>query len=39
VILQKWLRFEIGINERNYFYFSVIVVFISIVTKINFLSN
>jgi len=26
VISQKWLRFEIGINKQNYFYFSVIVV-------------
>jgi len=26
VILQKWLRFEIGINKQNYFYFSVFVV-------------
>jgi len=33
VILQKWLRFEIGIKEENYFYFSVFVVFISIVTQ------
>jgi len=33
VILQKWLRFEIGINKRNYFNFSVFVVFISIVTQ------
>jgi len=33
VILQKWLRFEIGINKQNYFYFSVFVVFIGIVTQ------
>jgi len=33
VISQKWLRFEIGINKRNYFYFSAFVVFIGIVTQ------
>jgi len=33
VISQKWLRFEIGINKWNYFYFSVFVVFIGIVTQ------
>jgi len=33
VILQKWLRVEIGINKRNYFNFLVFVVFISIVTQ------
>jgi len=33
VILQKWLRFEIGKNKRNYFYFSVFVAFICIVTQ------
>jgi len=33
VISQKWLRFEIGINKQNYFYFSVFVVFIGIVTQ------
>jgi len=33
VILQKWLRFEIGIYKGNYFYFSVFVAFISIVTQ------
>jgi len=33
VISQKWLRFEIGINKLNYFYFSVFVAFIGIVTQ------
>jgi len=33
VILQKWLRFEIGIYKENYFYFSEFAVFICIVTQ------
>jgi len=33
VILQKWLRFEIGINKRNYFYYLEFVAFICIVTQ------